>query len=192
MLASRSRSVSVGEQWLQRNSAPTRSQTISASPSRNHCTFRWAVVLSFCSSSEFSSPSTTTTFTISSFSSTCPFFYSTSNLSSLPSCSSSSSSCSSCIYLVEDKLTKINVSDTTPLSERWLLVKPSHSWVMCTGHDHVIMCACYGVVPSFVGTQLYMKMFLYIFIHILYIYAWLYLTKKEVVLDILPNAVVHK
>ncbi|XP_031437456.1 zinc finger protein 395b isoform X2 [Clupea harengus] len=40
VLASRSRSVSVGEQWLQRNSAPTRSQTISASPSRNHCTFR--------------------------------------------------------------------------------------------------------------------------------------------------------
>ncbi|XP_076129063.1 zinc finger protein 395b [Alosa pseudoharengus] len=40
VLASRSRSVSVGEQWLQRNSAPTRSHTISASPSRNHCTFR--------------------------------------------------------------------------------------------------------------------------------------------------------
>ncbi|XP_026871735.2 zinc finger protein 395b isoform X1 [Electrophorus electricus] len=37
---SRSRSVSVGEQWLQRNSAPTRSQTISASPSRGHCSFR--------------------------------------------------------------------------------------------------------------------------------------------------------
>ncbi|XP_062406454.1 zinc finger protein 395b isoform X2 [Sardina pilchardus] len=40
VLASRSRSVSVGEQWLQRNSAPTRSHAISASPSRNHCTFR--------------------------------------------------------------------------------------------------------------------------------------------------------
>ncbi|KAL2082658.1 hypothetical protein ACEWY4_022476 [Coilia grayii] len=40
VLSSRSRSVSVGEQWLQRNSAPTRSHTISASPSRNHCTFR--------------------------------------------------------------------------------------------------------------------------------------------------------
>uniref|UniRef100_A0A8C1G822 Zinc finger protein 395b n=1 Tax=Cyprinus carpio TaxID=7962 RepID=A0A8C1G822_CYPCA len=38
--ASRSRSVSVGEQWLQRNSAPTRSQTMSASPSRGHCSFR--------------------------------------------------------------------------------------------------------------------------------------------------------
>ncbi|XP_055043147.2 zinc finger protein 395b isoform X1 [Misgurnus anguillicaudatus] len=38
--APRSRSVSVGEQWLQRNSAPTRSQTISASPSRGHCSFR--------------------------------------------------------------------------------------------------------------------------------------------------------
>ncbi|XP_077077160.1 zinc finger protein 395b isoform X2 [Siphateles boraxobius] len=37
---SRSRSVSVGEQWLQRNSAPTRSQTMSASPSRGHCSFR--------------------------------------------------------------------------------------------------------------------------------------------------------
>ncbi|KAI4877707.1 hypothetical protein NFI96_031896 [Prochilodus magdalenae] len=36
----RSRSVSVGEQWLQRNSAPTRSQTMSASPSRGHCSFR--------------------------------------------------------------------------------------------------------------------------------------------------------
>ncbi|XP_030626797.1 zinc finger protein 395b [Chanos chanos] len=38
--SSRSRSVSVGEQWLQRNSAPTRSQTMSASPSRGHCSFR--------------------------------------------------------------------------------------------------------------------------------------------------------
>ncbi|XP_051511700.1 zinc finger protein 395b isoform X1 [Myxocyprinus asiaticus] len=38
--ASRSRSVSVGEQWLQRNSTPTRSQTMSASPSRGHCSFR--------------------------------------------------------------------------------------------------------------------------------------------------------
>ncbi|XP_076873621.1 zinc finger protein 395b isoform X2 [Brachyhypopomus gauderio] len=37
---SRSRSVSVGEQWLQRNSTPTRSHTISASPSRGHCSFR--------------------------------------------------------------------------------------------------------------------------------------------------------
>ncbi|XP_066533158.1 zinc finger protein 395b isoform X2 [Hoplias malabaricus] len=36
----RSRSVSVGEQWLQRNSAPTRSQTMSASPSRGQCSFR--------------------------------------------------------------------------------------------------------------------------------------------------------
>ncbi|XP_063079875.1 zinc finger protein 395b isoform X3 [Engraulis encrasicolus] len=40
VLSSRSRSVSVGEQWLQRNSAPSRTHTISASPSRNHCTFR--------------------------------------------------------------------------------------------------------------------------------------------------------
>ncbi|KAA0708471.1 Zinc finger protein 395 [Triplophysa tibetana] len=40
MAAPRSRSVSVGEQWLQRNSAPTRSQTMSASPSRGHCSFR--------------------------------------------------------------------------------------------------------------------------------------------------------
>ncbi|XP_051954802.1 zinc finger protein 395-like isoform X2 [Xyrauchen texanus] len=38
--ASRSRSVSVGEQWLQRNSTPTRSQAMSESPSRGHCSFR--------------------------------------------------------------------------------------------------------------------------------------------------------
>lgn len=38
--APRSRSVSVGEQWLQRNSTSTRSHTISASPSRGHCSFR--------------------------------------------------------------------------------------------------------------------------------------------------------
>ncbi|XP_059354454.1 zinc finger protein 395-like [Carassius carassius] len=38
--ASRNRSVSVGEQWLQRNSTPTRSQTMNASPSRGHCSFR--------------------------------------------------------------------------------------------------------------------------------------------------------
>ncbi|XP_062858125.1 zinc finger protein 395b isoform X2 [Trichomycterus rosablanca] len=37
---SRSRSISVGEQWLQRNSVPTRSHTISASPSRGHCSIR--------------------------------------------------------------------------------------------------------------------------------------------------------
>ncbi|KAK3516733.1 hypothetical protein QTP70_022534 [Hemibagrus guttatus] len=37
---SRSRSVSVGEQWPQRNNVPTRSHTISASPSRGHCAIR--------------------------------------------------------------------------------------------------------------------------------------------------------
>ncbi|KAG7316785.1 hypothetical protein KOW79_020326 [Hemibagrus wyckioides] len=37
---SRSRSVSVGEQWLQRNNVPNRSHTISASPSRGHCSTR--------------------------------------------------------------------------------------------------------------------------------------------------------
>ncbi|TRY99796.1 hypothetical protein DNTS_014869 [Danionella cerebrum] len=38
--ASRSRSVSVGEQWLEKNSASTRSHAVSASPSRGHCSFR--------------------------------------------------------------------------------------------------------------------------------------------------------
>ncbi|XP_026802629.2 zinc finger protein 395b [Pangasianodon hypophthalmus] len=37
---SRSRSISVGEQWLQRNSVPSRSHTVSASPSRGHCSIR--------------------------------------------------------------------------------------------------------------------------------------------------------
>ncbi|XP_027019199.1 zinc finger protein 395b isoform X1 [Tachysurus fulvidraco] len=37
---SRSRSISVGEQWLQQSSVPTGSHTISTSPSRGHCSIR--------------------------------------------------------------------------------------------------------------------------------------------------------
>ncbi|KAF5895173.1 zinc finger protein, partial [Clarias magur] len=37
---SRSRSVSMGEQWLQRNNTPSRSHTLSASPSRGQCSSR--------------------------------------------------------------------------------------------------------------------------------------------------------
>ncbi|XP_017310869.1 zinc finger protein 395b [Ictalurus punctatus] len=37
---SRSRSISVGEQWLQLNSVPTRSHTMSVSPSRGYCSIR--------------------------------------------------------------------------------------------------------------------------------------------------------
>ncbi|KAM6965758.1 zinc finger protein 395b [Aplochiton taeniatus] len=40
MAKPRCRSVSVGEQWLQQNSAPNRLQTLAASPSRAHCSFR--------------------------------------------------------------------------------------------------------------------------------------------------------
>ncbi|KAF7664338.1 hypothetical protein LDENG_00180490 [Lucifuga dentata] len=42
MVKPRCRSVSVGEQWLQQNSATNRLQTISVSPSRSHCSFKKA------------------------------------------------------------------------------------------------------------------------------------------------------
>ncbi|XP_029902882.1 zinc finger protein 395b [Myripristis murdjan] len=40
MVKPRCRSVSVGEQWLQQNSASNRLQAMSVSPSRSHCSFR--------------------------------------------------------------------------------------------------------------------------------------------------------
>lgn len=45
---SRSRSISVGEQWLQLNSVPTRSHTMSVSPSRGYCSIRFVLSILKC------------------------------------------------------------------------------------------------------------------------------------------------